>query len=348
MITTFFNLKDEPFRLTPDPRFLHLANTHGEVLGAVVQAILRRKGFVVVSGPIGAGKTTLLHAALQIVSQQSVSQAPITSAFIVNPLLAPDEFLETLLMDFEIPCSGTSKPARLNALHKAFIEAQRRGGTSVLLVDEAHLLSLELFEEIRLLTNVETYHEKLLQVVLCGQPELLPVLQLPRLRPLQQRVAVSCELRPLTFPETQAYIAERLRKAGLQGPSPFTMQSIKRVHEFSGGIPRLINLLCDSSLSVAYAQRKKQIDLAVIEEAEGKLDVKAPAAALELQNGVTNRLKQAEPGLIDETVNQLGLAVAPVVELRNAIASTLQSTVASLNTMDLLIDRMKTRSAVRD
>jgi general secretion pathway protein A len=347
MITTFFNLKDEPFRLTPDPRFLHLANTHGEVLGAVVQAILRRKGFMVVSGPIGAGKTTLLHAALQIVSQQSVSQAPIRSAFIVNPLLAPDEFLETLLMDFEIPCTSTSKPARLNALHKAFIEAQRRGGTSVLLVDEAHLLSLELFEEIRLLTNVETYHEKLLQVVLCGQPELLPVLQLPRLKPLQQRVAVSCELRPLTFPETQVYIAERLRKAGLQGASPFANQSVKRVHQFSGGIPRLINLLCDASLTVAYAHRKKEIDLAIVEEAEGKLDVKGPAS-IELHNGDTNRLKQTEPGLINETVSQLGLSVAPVVELRNAIASTLQSTVASLNTMDLLIDRMKTRTTVRE
>jgi general secretion pathway protein A len=346
MITTYFNLKDEPFRLTPDPRFLHLASTHGEVLTAVVQAILRRKGFMVVSGPIGAGKTTLLHAALQIVSQKSVSGAPIMSAFIVNPLLAPDEFLETLLLDFEISCPSTSKPARLNALHRAFIETQRRGGTSVLLVDEAHLLSLELFEEIRLLTNVETYHEKLLQVVLCGQPELLPVLQLPRLRSLQQRVAVSCELQPLTFPETQCYIAERLRKAGLQGTTPFAAASVKRIHEFSGGIPRLINLLCDGCLVAAYARRQKQIDVAIVEEAEGRLDVKGPAT-VELQNGLTSSLKQMDPSLMDETVNQLKLDVAPVVELRNAIASSLQSTVASLNTMDLLIDRMKSRSTVR-
>jgi general secretion pathway protein A len=347
MITTYFNLKDEPFRLTPDPRFLHLASTHGEVLTAVVQAILRRKGFMVLSGPIGAGKTTLLHAALQIVSQKSVSGAPISSAFIVNPLLAPDEFLETLLLDFEISCTSTSKPARLNALHKAFIEAQRRGGTSVLFVDEAHLLSLDLFEEIRLLTNVETYHEKLLQVVLCGQPELLPLLQLPRLRPLQQRVAVSCELRPLTFPETQCYIAERLRKAGLQGPSPFTTQAVKRIHQFSHGIPRLINLLCDGCLTAAYEHQRKQIDLAIVEEAEGKLDVKGPAT-IELQNGLSSNMKQMDPGLMDETVSQLGLAVAPVVELRNAIASSLQSTVASLNTMDLLIDRMKSRSTARE
>jgi general secretion pathway protein A len=347
MITTYFNLKDEPFRLTPDPRFLHLASTHGEVLTAVVQAILRRKGFMVVSGPIGAGKTTLLHAALQIVSQKSVSGAPISSAFIVNPLLAPNEFLETLLLDFEISCTSTSKPARLSALHKAFMETQRRGGTSVLLVDEAHLLSLELFEEIRLLTNVETYHEKLLQVVLCGQPELLPVLQLPRLRPLQQRVAVSCELRPLTFQETESYIAERLRKAGLHGLSPFTTQSVNRIHQFSGGIPRLINLLCDGCLTAAYEHRRSQIDLAIVGEAESKLDVKGPAT-VELQNGLTSSLKQMEPGLMAETVSQLGLAVAPVVELRNAIASSLQSTVASLNTMDLLISRMKSRSTVRE
>ncbi len=325
MITTYFNLKDEPFRLTPDPRFLHLGSTHGEVLTAVVQAIIRRKGFVVVSGPIGAGKTTLLHAALQIVSQKAVSGAPITSAFIVNPLLAPDEFLETLLLDFEISCSSTSKPARLNALHKAFIEAQRRGGTSVLLVDEAHLLSLELFEEIRLLTNVETYHEKLLQVVLCGQPELLPLLQLPRLRPLQQRV---------------------LRKAGLQGPIPFTTPSVARIHEFSSGIPRLINLLCDGCLTAAYERQRKLIDLAIVEDAQSRLDVKGPAT-IESQNGLTSNLQQMEPSVIDETVSQLGLAVAPVVEFRNAIASSLQSTVASLNTMDLLIDRMKSRSTTR-
>ncbi len=346
MITTYFNLKDEPFRLTPDPRFLHLGSTHGEVLTAVVQAIIRRKGFVVVSGPIGAGKTTLLHAALQIVSQKAVSGAPITSAFIVNPLLAPDEFLETLLLDFEISCSSTSKPARLNALHKAFIEAQRRGGTSVLLVDEAHLLSLELFEEIRLLTNVETYHEKLLQVVLCGQPELLPLLQLPRLRPLQQRVAVSCELQPLTLPETQCYITERLRKAGLQGPIPFTTPSVARIHEFSSGIPRLINLLCDGCLTAAYERQRKLIDLAIVEDAQSRLDVKGPAT-IEFQNGLTSNLQQMEPSVIDETVSQLGLAVAPVVEFRNAIASSLQSTVASLNTMDLLIDRMKSRSTTR-
>src|SRR5262249_35445470 len=174
-----------------------------------------RKGFVVVTGPIGTGKTTLLHAAMQVLSRMKSGNAQLASAFVLNPMLSREEFLETLIAEFEISCASVSKPARLSALHNMFLERQRQGGTSVLIIDEAHLLTMELLEEIRLLGNADTYREKLIQVILCGQPELIPLLQKPHLRALQQRITQYCSLRPLSVMETHSYIVERLQAAGL-------------------------------------------------------------------------------------------------------------------------------------
>jgi len=275
MYTAFYNLREEPFRLTSDPRFFHLAQPHAAALATLVEAVMRRKGFVLLTGPIGTGKTTVVHTALQILTERAAASHPISSAFILNPTLSREEFLEMLLTEFEIPCTSTSKPARLSALQRMLLETQRRGGTSLLLVDEAHLLSPELLEEIRLLSNADTYQEKLLQIVLCGQPELLGILRKPELRALRQRVASSCSLRPLSFPEVRAYISERLHSAGFRGATtPFPMPVLEEIFRLSEGVPRLINLLADACLTFGCKAHRPVIDLVIVEEAASELGMK--------------------------------------------------------------------------
>src|SRR3954465_1446325 len=172
MYLDFYGLNEEPFRLTPDPKFLHLADPHREMLLALLKGVVNRKGFIVATGPIGTGKTTLLHTALHILANKFFANRKLVTTFLVNPTLTRDEFLEALLDEFEIRPNGTSKPRRLQALQDMFLETQRGGGTAVIIIDEAHLLTPELLEEIRLLGNADTYREKLVQVILSGQPEL--------------------------------------------------------------------------------------------------------------------------------------------------------------------------------
>jgi general secretion pathway protein A len=287
MYTTFYNLREEPFRLTSDPRFFHLAEPHAAALATVVEAVMRRKGFVVMTGPIGTGKTTVVHTALQILSERAATDHPISSAFILNPTLSREEFLEMVLTEFEIPCTGTSKPARLAALQRMLLETQRKGGTSLLLVDEAHLLTPELLEEIRLLSNADTYQEKLLQIVLCGQPELLGILHKPQMRALLQRVASSCSLRPLNLTEVRAYVAERLQSAGYRGAiTLFPTQVLEEIVRLTEGVPRLINLLCDACLTNGYKANRPVVDLATVEESASDLGMhEAQAEVVARANG---------------------------------------------------------------
>jgi len=267
---SFYGLKEEPFRLTPDPRFLHLAEPHRTALMSLVNAILLRKGIAVVTGPVGTGKTTILHATLHLLSSRAVASGPNASAFLLNPTLSREELLEAILEEFEVSCPTPSKPRRLMALHHMLLDTQRRGGTAVLIVDEAHLLSPELLEEIRLLSNTDSYREKLLQIILCGQPELLPLLAQPELRALQQRVASRCHLRALSHPETRAYVAERLHAAGLKGASPFSGAALDAIFDCTQGNPRLINLVCDAALTMGWNQGAKQFTPEMIEEAAGR------------------------------------------------------------------------------
>lgn len=258
--TSFFGFQEEPFRLTPDPRFFHVAEPHRAALETVLQGILTRKGFILLTGPVGTGKTMVLHAALQILSNRSVTKAEVLCGFIVNPVLTRDEFFETMLDEFGVVCESTSKPRRLGALREKFLEAQRRGTTAVLLVDEAHLLNPELLEEIRLLSNADSYCEKLVQIVLSGQPELHRLLARPESRALRQRIACIGQLRVLNLPETRAYIAERLQHAGANGSSPFSATAVEAIHRHSGGVPRVINLICDTSLLRAFRNQTKHVD----------------------------------------------------------------------------------------
>ena len=274
MYTEYYNLKEQPFRLTPDPRFLHLAAPHSIALNSLLFSVVLRKGFAVFTGPVGCGKTTLVHTLLELLAQRRVSKTECASALIVNPTLGRDEFFELLIDEFEIQCKGTSKSQRLLALEKMFREVDRRDGTCVLFVDEAHLLSLELLEEIRLLSNVDTPRGKLLQVILSGQPELLSVLDQPETRALKQRVATRCQIRPLSLQETRVYVTERLGAAGLAGPSPFSAASIDTIHLYAQGIPRLINLMCDGCLSLGVQAQRSRIESDIVHDAATMLDLK--------------------------------------------------------------------------
>jgi general secretion pathway protein A len=289
MYLSFYQLKDEPFRLTPDPRFLHLSESYQAALTVLLEGILYRKGLVMITGPIGTGKTTLIHTALQMLSDFSKHRLPIRSALLFNPTLTRDEFLEMMLEEFEVNCTSSSKPRRLMALHQMLLETQRQGGTAVLFIDEAHLLSSELLEEIRLLGNADTHKEKLLQIVLSGQPELLTMMNRRELSALQQRIAARSHLRPLSQGETRAYVTERLHLAGLTGPSPFPIDTLEAILRYSTGVPRLINLICDACLALGFRTQRRMIQPDLVEEVAVSLNLaeptplpekKAPSASL--------------------------------------------------------------------
>jgi general secretion pathway protein A len=312
MYTSFYNLREEPFRLTSDPRFFHLSEPHAAALAALIEAVMRRKGFVLMTGPIGTGKTTVVHAALQILTERATTANPISSAFILNPTLSREEFLEMILAEFEIPCTATSKPARLSALQRMLLDTQKRGGTSLLLVDEAHLLSPELLEEIRLLSNADTYQEKLLQIVLCGQPELLDILRKPEMRALRQRVASSCSLRPLNLAEVRAYVTERLHSAGYRGATNlFPTQVLERIVHLTKGVPRLINLLCDACLSNGYKARRPAVDLVTVEESASELGLQEALMEVGLEangarsRGMTRGAEMTEDAVIESALDRL-------------------------------------------
>src|SRR5437588_12756268 len=264
MYYSFFHLKDEPFRLTNDPRFLHLAEPHQAALKVVLEGILYREGLVMVTWPIGTGKTTVIHTAMRFISAKKTR---ISSALLFNPVLTRDEFLEMILEDFEVNCPSASKSRRLIAFHQMLLETQRGGGTAVMFIDEGHLLSTELLEEIRLLGNADTCQEKLLQVILCGQPELLAMMKRRELNALQQRIAARAHLRPLSVAETGDYVAARLQAAGFQGSSPFPPHTLEVVFRYSGGAPRLINLICEGCLILGFRAQRRTIQPEIAEEA---------------------------------------------------------------------------------
>jgi general secretion pathway protein A len=185
---------------------------------------------------------------------------------VVNPTLTRDEFLEFVLDELEIECPSTSKPRRLAALEQLLMDTQRRGATVVLIIDEAHLLTPELLEEIRLLSNTDTYPGKLMQIILSGQPELLNLLGDPRMAAMRQRIAMYRDLRLLNLPETQSYIAERLHAAGSRTLSPFPGTVVEDIHLYSQGVPRLINMICDQSLVLGFESRRDQIGADIVHE----------------------------------------------------------------------------------
>jgi general secretion pathway protein A len=268
MYEAFYNLKEKPFNLTPDPRFIYFTEKHCEALANLVYGIRERKGFLVLSGEVGTGKTTLVNALLDTLERTGV-----LSAFIFNPILSSTEFLEYLLVDLNLKCDARSKSQSLIKLNSLLLERYRLGQITVLIVDEAQNLSAEILEEIRLLTNLETATEKLLQIVLVGQPELSLKLNSPELRQLKQRISLRCTLDPLTLSETKEYIRTRLEIAGLPNQEIFSDSSISEIYRCSGGIPRLINTICDNALLTGYACDFKTLGIEIIREVSEDLEL---------------------------------------------------------------------------
>jgi general secretion pathway protein A len=275
MYLAFYNLEQEPFRLTSDPQFLHLAEPHRRALKTLAGGVATRKGFMLFTGPVGAGKTTVLNSLLTVLARRFPDHT-LRTALLVNPRMTRDELLESLLDEFEIPCAFPSKPRRLAALRHMMFSAHKAGGTALLVVDEAHLASVDFLEEIRLLANSDSYREKLLQVILCGQPEFVKVLRRPALQAIRQRIAIRAKLRGLVASETQAYIAGRLQSAGLKGPLPFALPCFDAIHRLSGGIPRLINLICDTCLEIGSDTRRFPVGQDIVEEAAVRHELNEP------------------------------------------------------------------------
>ena len=253
MYRSFFGIRSLPFGSSPDPRFLYVMPQIRETLACLQYGIASGKGFVMMTGEVGTGKTTLLKTVLQTFNKSRVS-----TAFVFNPRLDVLDFLEFVLTDFGVTPRARTKSAMLIQLNSWLIEQFRSDRVCVLVVDEAQNLSSELLEEIRLLTNLETSSQKLLQIVLSGQPELEDKLRDPSLRQLRQRVSLWCRTRPLTAEETRAYVSERLRIAGSR-ESVFSREALECVHRHSSGIPRVINLICEHSLINAYVEQVKPI-----------------------------------------------------------------------------------------
>ncbi|MGE5358597.1 MAG: XrtA/PEP-CTERM system-associated ATPase [Bacteroidales bacterium] len=260
MYESFYQLRERPFALTPDPDYLYPSRVHQEALSYLRYGVESHAGFVVITGEIGSGKTTLLQALLNGLDAET------TVARIVNTMLAPQELLEAIMMDFGLETAGLTKPAMLRALAR-FLVGEREANRLVLLViDEAQNLDLPALEEIRMLSNLETEKSKLLQVVLVGQPNLRDKLLRPELEQLRQRITVSYHLEALDADETAAYINHRLRRAALAEPLVFPREVTGRIHARSRGLPRLVNVICDATLVFGYAEERPSIDEELVEE----------------------------------------------------------------------------------
>lgn len=273
MYKAYFHLTRNPFDLTPDPTCFVPTERHNETLAALYYGVRRHKGFVVVTGEVGTGKTLLLRCLLRLLEESK----DISYAYLFNNRLSPVEFLQYMLLDFGLPASGKNKCEMLFDLSQFLISRSSKQMTTVLIVDEAHQMSSELLEEVRLLSNLETYDDKLLQIVLVGQPELDDKLDSVGLRQLKQRIALRTQLVPLTLEEAQRYVEQRLQIAGAESTAEalFPPETIAAVHRFSRGFPRLINTICENGLITAYARQIQVISPDIIRDVarELRLDI---------------------------------------------------------------------------
>jgi len=268
MYEQYYGLKENPFNVTPNPEYIYLGEKHREALAQLLYGVRERKGFIVITGEVGTGKTTLIHYLLD-----KMNGSPTRTAFLFNPKLTVDDFLQYILKDLGVRVQGKTKGEYLHNLHRYLLEAYQRDERVVLIVDEAQGLRPDLLEEIRLLSNLETSRSKLIQIVLLGQPELDRTLSQPGFRQLRQRINLRYRLSPLSEKETREYIGKRLKIAGAKEPV-FTEKAIQEIYLKSGGIPRLINILCDNALLNGYALDQKMVDKRSVKEAAKDLKLR--------------------------------------------------------------------------
>ena len=307
MYESFFGFNERPFDLTPDPRYLVLTEAHREALSNLEYAIASLKGVTLLVGEAGTGKTTIIRAALQRQPER------VHCVQLQNPALNRTEFVEMLASRFGLSeRATTSKTALLLELERLLAERRERGESSVLVIDEAQSLPLELLEEIRLLANIETAHEKLVSVILAGQPELADRLNERSLRQLKQRVALRCELRPLTLLESCAYVAGRIRAAGGVGAQTFTREAVILMHQRAQGIPRTLSVIADNALLAGFAVARRPVNTQLVEDVCADLDVLGDADSAQATESL---VLPARPPVAPAAADQPAAAgVKPAIE----------------------------------
>lgn len=284
MYERFYGLRERPFELTPNPRYLFLSPGHSEALTMLQYGSCRKHGLTLLIGDAGTGKTTLVHAALE--AQRGGNAF---NVYVTNPALTRDEFFEFLAWGFNLSAEARASKSRfLLDLTQSLADRQATGGVSALIIDEAQCLSDALLEEVRLLGNIESPTEKLLSIILIGQPELADRLSAPSMRQLKQRVALRCTLSPLSVDEASAYIDTRIRVAGGQWTSIFTRSAVEAVHRGSRGIPRTISVICENALISGFALQRRPIGPDIVNEVCRDFD-------LERRSEASAAPPQAEP-----------------------------------------------------
>jgi general secretion pathway protein A len=307
MYERFYQLRERPFALSPDPDYLYPSRVHREALSYLRYGIEGQAGFVVITGEIGSGKTTLLQTLLRGLDRET------TVARLVNTMLEPNELLESILIDFGLE-PEPRKPGMLRQLGEFLVNERGAGRLVLLVVDEAQNLTLPALEEVRMLSNLETEKSKLIQIVLVGQPDLREKLGQPELEQLRQRVTVSYHLGPLDADDTSAYINHRLRRAAISAPLEFPADVSAVVHHRSGGVPRLINVICDAVLLFGYGADRRTIDLALAEEALAELEA---TGVLAPPTDISPRVAPVSAGIVPLTPTP----VAPRAEVGPSAAS---------------------------
>ncbi len=277
MYEDYYGFSEKPFSLTPDPKYLYRSESHANAFELLQYAVRRREGFVVVTGDIGTGKTTLCRTLLEQIDRRTFS------ALVLNPFLSEEDLLKLVLQDFGVVSreemraghlNGVSKQELIDTLYDFLLSLLPLHASAVLIIDEAQNLPLQVLEQLRILSNLETDKEKLLQIVMVGQLNLQGILRSPELRQLDQRVSIRYELKPLTRDEAAAYIAHRIQVAGGLSAVSFTPKALHVVHQFTGGIPRLINLVCDRALLGAFSARVNRVTHDLVERAAETLDLR--------------------------------------------------------------------------
>lgn len=296
MYKSFYHLKRNPFEITPDPSFLFSTRKHNEALAALYYGVRRKKGFVVMTGEVGTGKTLLVRCLLQVLKRANISYA-----YVFNPLLSPMEFLQYIAGDLQLSTAGKSKSELLLELSAFLIARHQSQLTTVLVIDEAHHLSTEVLEEVRLLTNLETAQEKLLQILLVGQQELDQKMDSTNLRQLKQRIALRSHLSALDLEDTRGYIECRLKLAGCCDPAKvFSPEAILALYRHSRGLPRLINTICENALIHGYAKQAQSIGPEIIDEIafDLRLNVVHPSEEEEIRHS-SKEVERAAKTLLD-------------------------------------------------
>jgi general secretion pathway protein A len=261
MYHTFYHLKKEPFHITPDPEFLFLSPTHKEALACLHYGLRMRKGFIVLTGEVGVGKTTIIRSFLKHADRERVKVI-----YLFNAMISFKSLLQSICTELEIPISIKKTTEQLNRLYERLLKEYQQGNAVLLIVDEAQNMPVQTLEYLRMLSNFETTEDKLLQIVLAGQPEFEKKLSLPELRQLKQRIAIQSKILPLTEKESFEYVRHRLAKAAVEELSIFSPGALKRIVREARGIPRILNILCDNALITGYGYQQKEIHPKIVEE----------------------------------------------------------------------------------